>query len=104
MIENHISSNVDNELFSESSELSTVKTAQLFSKHLPPSLPLGTLNFFFIKARILLQFLNQVFTMMYVFPIFFCFYKYFINFRSSKNLVTNKFFHWDMRFFVILLP
>ena len=51
MIENHISSNLDNGLFSESSELSTVKTAQLFSKHLPPSLSLGTLNFFFHQGK-----------------------------------------------------
>ena len=35
MIENHISSNLYNELFSESSEFSIVKTAQLFSKHFP---------------------------------------------------------------------
>ena len=41
MVENHISSNLDNELFSKSSELSTVETAQLFSKHLPPSLSLS---------------------------------------------------------------
>ena len=35
MKENHISSNLYNELFSESSEFSIVKTAQLFSKHFP---------------------------------------------------------------------
>ena len=41
MIGNYITSNLHNELFSESSEPSTVKFAQLFSKHFIPDLSLS---------------------------------------------------------------
>ena len=41
MIGNYITSNLYNELFSESSEPSTVKIAQLFSKHFIPDLSLS---------------------------------------------------------------
>ena len=40
MIENQILNVLFNDLFSESSELSTAKTAQPFSKHFPPGLSL----------------------------------------------------------------
>ena len=55
---------------------------------------------FFIKARILLQFLSQAFSIFLMFsPIFFRFHKCFNNFHLSKNILINKFFHWGMCFF-----
>ena len=48
-----------------------LKTAQLLSKHFPSSLPpLYPLLPFFIKARIPLQFLNQAFSILYMFLFF----------------------------------
>ena len=48
---------------------------------------------FFIKARILLQFLSQAFSIFLMFsPIFFRFHKCFSNFHLSKNILINKFF------------
>ena len=40
----------------------------------------------------------------YVFPIFFRYHKGFNNCHLSKNLLTYKFFHWSMCFFIVLLP
>ena len=51
MIENHIPGNMYTELFSESSELSTVKTAQLLSKHFPPGVSLCILYFLFHRGK-----------------------------------------------------
>ena len=59
---------------------------------------------FCIKAKILLQFLSQAFIIFYVFPIFFHFHKCLNNFCSSENLLTSRFFHRNMGFFLILLP
>ena len=72
-----------------------LKTAQLFRKHFPSGFSLSLFVYFisvFIKARILLQFLSQAFSILYVFPIFFRFH-YFINnnFCLSKNILANKF-------------
>ena len=53
MIGNYITINLYNELFGESSEPSTVKIAQLFSKHFIPdlSLSLCILYFLFHKGK-----------------------------------------------------
>ena len=67
MIENHISCNLQNERFSESSKKNVrsfkvwidpllftkilLKTAQLFSKHFPPGISLCILYFLFHKGR-----------------------------------------------------
>ena len=76
MIKNHTSINLYNERFSKSSEEkcaafqsiawsfivheNTTKTAQLFYKHFPPGLFFFvSFIFFFIKARIRLQFLTK---------------------------------------------
>ena len=71
-----------------------LETAQLLSKHFPSGLSLCILFFsFFIKARILLQFLSQAFSIFRLFsPIFFRFHKCFSNFHLSKNILINKFF------------
>ena len=49
-----------------------LKTAQLFSKDFPPALSLSLCSFisFFIKARILLQFISQAFIILYMFSLF----------------------------------
>ena len=46
----------------------------------------------------------SVYQLVYVFPIFFRFHKYLNNFRLSKTLLTNRFFHWNMCFSIFLLP
>ena len=95
MIENHILNILFNDLLSQSSEFSTAKTAQLFSKHFPPglSLSLCILYSFFIKARILLQILNQVFTMLYMFsPFSFVFINAVITSTQAKISVQTSFF------------
>ena len=74
--ENHISGNLYNELFSESSEEKCtafqsmvwsllfinilLKTAHLFPKHFSPGLFVSFISFF-IKTRVLLQFVNLVY-------------------------------------------
>ena len=95
MIGNYITSNLYNEVFSESSEPSTVKIAQLFSKHFIPDLSLFvSFISFFIKARDTFAIpQSSVHHLVYDFPMFFCFHKCLNNFYSSKNLPTNKFFH-----------
>ena len=63
---------------------------------------------FFIKARILLQFLSQAFSIFLMFsPIFFRFHKCFNNFHLSKNILINEFFslrHVFLRVFVFPGP
>ena len=59
--ESHTSGNLYNDLFSESStafEKILLKTVQLSTKHFPSALSVSFISFF-IKARILLQFLSQ---------------------------------------------
>ena len=85
MIENRISGCLL--LFSESNEekcaafqsmawsfivhKNTIKTAQLHSKHFPSGLsPFVSFISIFIKARILLEFLNQAFSILYIFSLF----------------------------------
>ena len=119
MIENRISGYLYNELFSESNEEkctafqsmawslivhnNTIKNCstalQAFSFR---SLFVSFISFF-IKARILLQFLSQAFSILY-FLIFFCFHKCYDNFHLRKNILINKFFHWSMCFFIVLPP
>ena len=82
--ENRISGYLDNELFSESNEekctafqrmawfivvhKKLLKTAQLLSEHFPSGFSLFvSLISFIIKARILLQFLGQAFSIFYMF-------------------------------------
>ena len=95
MIENHKSGNLYNELFSQSSELSTVKTAQLFFKYFPPghSLSLCILYFLFHRDKDTFAIPQRsVHHLVYAFPFFFRFHECLNNFRSSQNLLTNKFF------------
>ena len=42
--------------------------------------------------------------LVYVFPIFFPFYKCFNNFHLNKSILVNNFFHWNMCFFIVLPP
>ena len=86
MIGNHISGNLYNELFSKNSKLSTVKTAQLFSKRFPPGLSPYILYLLYSQRYC-------VHHLVYVSLIFFRFHQCLNNFRSSKNLLANKFFH-----------
>ena len=94
MIENHILNMLFNDLFSQSSEFSTAKTAQLFSKHFPPGLSLSLYPLFLFHKGKDTTAIPQpsVHHVVYVFPIFFRFHKCRNNFHSSKNLRTNKFF------------
>ena len=101
--ENHISGNLYNELFRESSEEKCtafqsmvwsllfinilLKTAHLFPKHFSPGLFVSFISFF-IKTRVLLQFVNLV----YVSQFSFVFMNAVIT-LLSKNLLTNKFLH-----------
>ena len=135
MTENRISGYLYNKHFSESNEEKCttfqtmawqyfirilLKTAQLLSKHFPYlslSLFVSFISFF-IKRRILLQFLSQflnvcnssripqpsVQPLVYVFLTFFRFYNFSNNFHLSKNLLRNKCFHWRLCFFIFLLP
>ena len=83
MIENNISDNLYNELFTKSSEekfmawslivhKNTIKNCstvlQAFSSH-PLSLLVSFVRFF-MEARIFLQFLSQAFIILYMFPSF----------------------------------
>ena len=115
MIENRVLVYLYNKLFSKSNEEKLwsfncwlgpllfikilLKTAQLLSKHFLSGFFLFvSFISFFIKARILMQFLSPAFS------IFFRFHKCFNNFRLSKNILINKFFHWSICFFILLPP
>ena len=94
--ENHISGNLNNELFSESSEEKCtafqnmvwsllfinilLKTAHLFPKHFSPGLFVSFISFF-IKTRVLLQFVNLV----YVSQFSFVFTNAVITFTKQKS-------------------
>ena len=98
MIESHISGNLYNEHFSESSDGQCtifqwlglllfikvlLKTVQLLSKHFPPSLSLCILYFGFHKGKDTSAIPQpSVHHLVYVFPIFFCFHKCFNNFEK----------------------
>ena len=89
MVENRISGYLYNELFSESNEEKVwlcpllfikilLKIAQLFSKHFPSDLSLCIIYFLFHKGRDTSAIPQpSVQHLVYVFPIFFCFHKYF---------------------------
>ena len=82
-----------------------LKTAQLFSKYFPPGFSLYILYFLFHKGKD--PSANpqlSVHPFVYVFPIFFHFHKCFNSFLLSKNLLKNKFFNWNMCFFIFLQP
>ena len=93
MIENHISSNLYNELFSESSEFSTVKTAQLFLKHFPPGLSHSILYFSFHKGKDTSAIPQPcVHHDVYVFPIFFHIVNALITSAQAKISLQTSFF------------
>ena len=118
MIENQISGYLHNEPVSESNEEKCtfkiwlgplsfikilVKTAQLLSRHFLSGLSVFILYFFFHKGKDTSAIPQpSVQNPVYVFPIFFRFQKCFNNFHSSKNILINKFFHWNMCFFTVL--
>ena len=71
-----------------------LKTAKLLSKHFPSGLSFCILYFIFHKGKDTSAIPQpSVQHLMYVFPIFFRFYKCFNNFHLSKNILINKFFH-----------
>ena len=74
-----------------------LKTAELLSQHFLSGLsPFASFISFSIKGRILLEFLNQAFSILYIFSHFLHFHKCFNNFHLSKNIFINKFFHWNV--------
>ena len=79
-----------------------LETAQLLSKHFTFELSLSLLSFiyFFHKGKDTSGILQpSVQHLVYVFPIFFRFHKYFNNLHLSKNIFINKinkFFHWKV--------
>ena len=88
-----------------------LKIAQLFSNSpsiFPWSLSLYPLCYLFQKCNdtsaIPHSQATSVHYFVYVFPIFFRYHKGFNNCHLSKNLLTYKFFHWSMCFFIVLLP
>ena len=83
---------------------STVPQA-ISSFSLSLSLSLCILNYLFHKGKDTSAIAQpSVHHLVYIFLIFFCFYKCLISFRSSINLLRNKFVHWNMCFFIFLLP
>ena len=57
------------------------------------SLSLFVYFIYFFQAWILLEFLSQAFSILYMFfPIFFRYYKYFDKFHLTKNILIKKFF------------
>ena len=70
-----------------------LKTAQLLSQHFPSGLSLCIIYFLFHKGKDTSAIPQpSVQHLVYVFPIFFRFHKYFNKFHLKKNIV-NKFFH-----------
>ena len=70
-----------------------LKAAQLLSKHFSSGLSLRILYFLFQKGKDTPAISQpSVQHLVYVFPIFFRFHKYFNNFHLSKNILINKFF------------
>ena len=72
-----------------------LKTAQLLSKHCPSGLSLSLYPLFpFHKGKDTSAIPQpSVQHLVYLFPIFFCFYKCFNNFHLSKNILMDKIFH-----------
>ena len=99
MTENYISGNLDVEVFSESSDLSTVKTVQLFSKQFPSSLSFFLYSLFLFSLRwgcfcnsSAKRSLSGI-----CFPHFLSFF--FLSFKKKKIHNKQVFFHWNMCFF-----
>ena len=69
------------------------------------SLSLCILYFFFHKSKDTSAISQpSVHHLVHVFPIFFRFHECFNNFHLSKNILINKFFHWNMCFIIVLPP
>ena len=82
-----------------------LKTGKLLSKYFPSGLSLCILCFLFHKGKDTSAVPQpSVQHLVYVFPIFFRFHKCFNNFHLSKNILINKFFHWNVCFFIVLPP
>ena len=82
-----------------------LKMAQLLFKRFHYGLSLCILYFLFHKrkdASVISQPSVQHFV--HVFLIFFRFHKYFNNSFLSRNILINKFFHWNMCFSIVLPP
>ena len=117
MLENHISDNLYDELISKSSErcmafqsmaLPLIKNSSTVlqqSRYFLPGPSLCIFYFIFHKDKDSSAIPHpSVHYLVYVFPIFFCFHRCFNNFHLSKILLTYRFFHWNMCFFIFLLP
>ena len=75
-----------------------------FPKHFPAGLSLCIFHFFFYKGKDTFAIPQlSAHHLLYVFSIFFCFHECFNNFYLCKNLLTNKFFHWNMCLFIFLI-
>ena len=71
-----------------------LKTAQVLSKHFPSDLSLCIFYFLFHKGKDTSAIPHpSVQHLVYAFPIFFRFHKWFNNFHLSKNILINKFIH-----------
>ena len=120
VIENRISGYLYNKVFSESNE----EKCTVFQKSMAYSVIVhkntikncSTALQGFSFRSLLLYFLfhkgkdtsaipqSSVQHLVHVFPIFFRFHKCFINFHINKNILINKFFHWNMCFFIVWPP
>ena len=120
VMENHISGNLYHEPLSKSNgekctvfqsmalslivHKNTIKnclTVSSTSILLPVSLSLCILYFPFYKDK---GTQPSVHHLVYAFPIFLHFHKCCNNFQLGKSILTNKFFHSNMCFFIFLLP